>query len=88
LKKAIADTPSGGNEFAEKVKGYAKKNITMTQEYLKNLSEARNFRDMVRVQTDFMQSVMNAAGEQTKSLAEAYTNTAADAAKKPVAGMS
>jgi hypothetical protein len=30
LKKAIAVTPSGGNEFAEKLKGYAEKNITMT----------------------------------------------------------
>jgi hypothetical protein len=45
----------------------------MTQEYLKHLSQARNFQDMVRVQTEFMQSMMNAAGEQARSLAEAYT---------------
>jgi hypothetical protein len=34
------------------------------------------------------QSLMKAAGEQTSSLAEAYTETAADAAKKPLSGMS
>ena len=85
VKQAISATPSGGNEFTERIKECAEKNITMTQEYL---SQARNFQDMVRVQTEFMQSMMNAAGEQTRSLAEAYTKTAADTAKKPVSGMS
>ena len=88
VKQAISATPSGGNEFTERIKECAEKNITMTQEYLKHLSQARNFQDMVRVQTEFMQSMMNAAGEQTRSLAEAYTKTAADTAKKPVSGMS
>jgi len=58
------------------------------QNYLQQLSQARNFKDMVRVQGDFMQSLMKAAGEQTSSLAEAYTKTAADAVNKPVLGMS
>ncbi len=83
IKQALAATPSGGIEFAERLKEYAEKNITMTKNYLSQLSQARNFQDMVRVQTEFMQSVMNAAGEQTRSLAEAYTKTAADAVKKP-----
>ena len=43
VKQAIAATPSGGNEFAERIKGYAENNITMTQEYLRQLSQARNF---------------------------------------------
>jgi hypothetical protein len=49
VKQAISVTPSGGNEFAERIKGYAEKNITMTQEYLRQLSQARNFQDMVRI---------------------------------------
>jgi hypothetical protein len=85
VKQAISATPSGGNEFAERIKGYAEKNISMTQEYLRQLSQARNFQDMVRIQADFMQSLMKAFGEQ--SLAEAY-KTAGDLAKKPMSGMS
>ena len=85
VKQAIAATPSGGNEFAERIEGYAERNITLTQEYLRQLSQARNFQDMVRIQADFMQSLMKAFGEQ--SLAEAY-KTAADMAKKPMSGMS
>jgi hypothetical protein len=85
VKQAIAATPSGGNEFAERIKGYAEKNITMTQEYLRQLSQVRNFQDMVRIQADFMQSLMKAFGEQ--SLGEAY-KAAADTARKPTSGMS
>ena len=85
VKQAIAATPSGGNEFAERIKGYAEKNISMTQEYLRQLSQARNFQDMVRIQADFMQPLMKAFGEQ--SLGEVY-KAAADMAKKPTSGTS
>ena len=53
VKQAISATPSGGNEFAERIKECADRNITMTREYLKHLSQAKNFQDIVRVQTDF-----------------------------------
>ena len=43
---------------------------------------------MVRIQAELMQSLVNAVGEQTKTLAEAYTKTAADVGKKPFPGMS
>lgn len=86
VKQAISATPSGGNEFAESLKECAEKNITATQEFLKQLSQARNFQDVVRVQSDYMKFLMNAFGEQ--SVAEAYTKTAADAVKKPISGMS
>ena len=82
VKQAISATPSGGNEFAESLKEYAEKNITATQEFLKQLSQARNFQDVVRVQSDYMKFLMKAFGEQ--SLAQAYTKTAGDAVKKPI----
>ena len=85
VKQAIAAMSSGGSEFAERIKGYAESNITMTQEYLRHLSQARNFQDMVRIQADFMQSLMKAFGEQ--SLGEAY-KAAADMGKKPTSGTS
>jgi hypothetical protein len=51
------------------------------------LSQAKDFQEMVRIQTEFMQSLVNAFGEQTRSLGEAYTKAASDAVKKPLAGM-
>ena len=86
VKQAISATPSGGNEFAESLKECAEKNITASLEFFKELSQARNFQDVVRVQSDYMKFLMNAFGEQ--SFAEAYTKTAADAVKKPLTGTS
>ena len=43
---------------------------------------------MVRIQTEFMQSLMSAFGEQTKTVAEEYTKLAADMLKKPLGGIS
>lgn len=88
VKKTISSAPSGGTELGEKLKSYAEKNITTTHEFVKRLSQAKDFQEMVQIQTEFMQSLVNAFGEQTKSLTEAYTKAAADAAKKPLLGMS
>ena len=85
VKQAISATPLGGNEFAEPLKECAQKNITATQEFLKQLSQAKNFQDVVHVQSDYMQFSMKAFGEQ--SLGEAY-KAAVDMAKKPMSGMS
>jgi hypothetical protein len=52
------------------------------------LSQAKDFQEMARIQTEFMQSMVNAFGEQTRSLAEAYTKAASDVVKKPLTGMS
>jgi hypothetical protein len=38
LKKAVASAPTGGTEFGVKVKGYATKNITATQEFVRDLT--------------------------------------------------
>ena len=88
LKKTISSTPSGGTELGEKLKSYAEKNVATTYDFVKQLSQAKDFQEMVRIQTEFMQSLVNAFGEQTRSLGEAYTKAASDVVKKPLAGMS
>jgi hypothetical protein len=88
LKKAISSTPSGGTEFGEKLKSYAEANLSTTHEFVRRLSQVQDFSEMVRIQTEFMQSFVNAMGEQTKELTETYAKTAAAIAKKPFAGMS
>ena len=88
LKNAVSSTPSGGTDLGEKLKSFAEVNLATTHEFVRQLSEVKDFQGMVRVQTEFMQSLVNAMGDQTKALAEAYTKTVADLAKKPLAGMS
>lgn len=81
LRKTISCSPSGGSEFGEKLKSYAEKNVTATQDFIRRLSKAEDYQDTLRLQTEFMRTQLNALREQTRSLGEAYAKVAAAAAK-------
>jgi hypothetical protein len=83
LQKTISSYPSGGTDLGEKLKSYAEKNIAATHEFVLKLSQAKDFQDVVRIQTEFMQAQMNAFGEHAKTLGEAVTKAATDAGKTP-----
>ena len=76
LKKTVASAPSGGTEFGEKVKACAEQNISATQEFVRELSYAKDIQDMLRIQMEFMRSQLEAFGEQAKDLSEAYIKAA------------
>ena len=88
LKKAISSMPSGGTEFGEKLKSCAEENLTTAHDFVRQLSQVKDFNDVVRIQTEFMQSLVSAMGDQTKELADACTKTAAGLTKNPFVGMS
>jgi hypothetical protein len=83
VQKAMSSFPLGGTEFGEKLKSYAEKNIAATNEYINKLSQAKDLQEVIRIQTEFMQTQFNVLGEQTKSLAETFTKAATDAVKTP-----
>ena len=83
LKKTVASAPSGGTEFGEKVKAYAEQNISATQEFVRELSYAKDIQDMLRIQMEFMRSQLEAFGEQAKDLGEAYIKAASGQTMKP-----
>jgi hypothetical protein len=83
LKKTVASVPSGGTEFGEKVKAYAEKNIAATQEFVRDLSYAKDIQDMVQIQMEFMHAQLEAFGEQAKDLGEAYIKAASGQTSKP-----
>jgi hypothetical protein len=88
LKNAVSSTLSGGTELGENLKSCAEANLVTTRQFVRQLGEVRDFQGMIQIQTEFMQSLVNAMGEQTRALAEAYTKTAADLSKNPFVGMS
>jgi hypothetical protein len=85
LRKTVASAPSGGTEFGEKVKIYAEKNISATQEFVRDLSYAKGIQDMLRIQMEFMKTQLEAFREQANSLGEAYIKAASGQTKKPSA---
>jgi hypothetical protein len=79
VQQAISSYPSGGTDLGEKLKSYAENNITAMRAFVHKLSQAKDFQDVMRIQTEFMQMQMNAFGEQSKTLGEAYTKAASGA---------
>jgi len=64
LKKTVSSSPSGGTEFGEKMKSYAEKNIAATHEFVKQLGQAKDFQDILRIQAEFTQTQLSAFWEQ------------------------
>jgi len=83
MQKAFSFYPVGGTELAEKIKSYTEQNLASAQDFVHKLSQAKDFQDMIRIQTEFMQTQFSVFAEQTKSFTEAFTKTAMSAAKPP-----
>jgi hypothetical protein len=83
LKESVASAPTGGTEFGEKVKAYAEQNLSATQEYVRELTYAKDIQDILRIQMDFVRSQLEAFGEQARDLGEAYINAASGQTRRP-----
>ena len=59
----------------------ATQNVTATFAFLQKLSQVKNFQDVVKIQTEFMETQMNSFNEQAKILGEIYSKAAQDAIK-------
>jgi hypothetical protein len=83
LKKTVSSFPSGGTDLGEKLKDQSVQNITAMHELVKRLSRAKDFEEVLRIQTAFMHSQLNVLGTQAASLGEAYTKEASGGVKMP-----
>src|SRR5215813_7447466 len=70
------------NDLTEKMKTYTARNISASADCMHKLSQAKDFQEAFRVQSEFMQTQLKSFAEQAKSLGEAYTKAATDATKR------
>jgi hypothetical protein len=61
----------------------ATQNVNAVFAFVQKLSQANNFEEVIKIQTEFMEAEMNSFNEQAKILREIYTNAAQDAMKTP-----
>ena len=83
LKKSVSSFPTGGTEIGEKLRDQSVQNVAAVHDLVKRLSQAKDFEEVLRIQTAFMHSQLNALGKQAASLGEAYTKEAAGGVKMP-----
>jgi hypothetical protein len=83
LQQTMSATPWAKTDFVEKLKSFTEQNIAAAQHHVQKLSQARDFQDIIKIQTEYMQSQLSLFADQAKQLGEAYMKTAAGAFKPP-----
>ncbi len=74
---------SDGTELAEKMNRFMAQNISAARDFAHKLSQAKDFQDIIRIQTEFIQTQFSVFAEQTKGLTEAFTKAATNTVKPP-----
>ena len=82
LQNAMCTFPWSNTNLNRILLSNATQNITATLAFVQKLSQAKNFEEVVKLQTEFMGTQMNSFNEQSKVLSEIYTKAAEDAMKR------
>ena len=63
---------------------YATETFSAPLSFVQKLSQAKNFEDVVKIQTEFIKAQTDSFNEHAKELGEIYTKVATAATKAPV----
>ena len=83
LQKTMSTFPWSNTNLNRVLLSNAAQNVTAIFAFVQKLSQAKNFEEVVKLQTEFMGTQMNSFNEQSKVLSETYTKAAEDAMKNP-----
>jgi hypothetical protein len=81
FQKNIKASPLLDTDLNKKMKTYTEQNIAAASAFAQKASNAKDFQDFWRMQTEFMQAQWKAFTEQTKDLGESAAKSATDAMK-------
>ena len=83
LQNTMAMFPWSNTNLPTILLNNATQNVTAVYEFVQKLSQAKNFEEVVKIQTRFMEAQMNSFNDQAKILGEIYTKAAQNAMKSP-----
>ena len=81
FERAVPGNVMGGNELSNKILNYAERNVQHAFLFAQKLFQVRDVQELIRLQTEFIQSQMQAMTEQVKDLNETATKAVMDAVK-------
>jgi phasin len=76
----------GALDISKKAMTFAERNVLSAFELAQKIVQTKDAQELVRMQTEFLQSQMQALGEQVKDLGETISKAAMDSAKIPTKG--
>src|ERR1035438_6129218 len=77
FQKSMSASPWAGTELNKKMADYAQQNVAAAFGFAQKLTQAKDLQDLVRIQTEFLQTQMKSLTEQAKDLSEMATKAAA-----------
>jgi hypothetical protein len=77
FQNATSALPWGNTNLNRILMSHATQNVTATFEFVQKLSQAKNFQDVVKIQTEFMNAQLKSFNDQAKIIGEIYINAAA-----------
>ena len=83
LQTTMSTLPWSNTNLNRILLSNATQNVTAVFAFVQKLSRAKNFDEVVKIQTEFMEAQMKSFNEQAKILGEIYTKAARDAMKIP-----
>jgi Phasin protein len=83
LQKSMSSFPWGNTNPNRILLSNATTNVSAIFAFVQKLGQAKDFKDVVKIQTEFMQTQMNSFNQQAKVLGEIYAKAAEDAMKTP-----
>src|SRR5262249_37775809 len=83
LQQTMSASPWGKTDFGEKLNAFTEQNIAAVHRHIQKLSQARDFQDFIKIQTEYMKTRLSLLADQAKQLGEEYRKTAAGAFKPP-----
>ena len=83
LQTTMSAFPWSNTNLNRILLSHATQNVAATFAFMQKLSQAKNFQEVVKIQTEFMETQMNSFNEQAKILGEIYSKAAQDAMKTP-----
>jgi phasin len=78
----------GAQGISKKAMTFAERNVLSAFEFAQKIVQAKDIQELVRMQTEFVQSQMQVLSEQVKDLGETATKTAMESVKTPNKGPS
>src|SRR5215469_4221691 len=83
LQSTMSTLPWSNTNLNRVLLSNATQNVTAAFAFMHKLSQAKDFQEVVKIQTEFMQTQMKSFNEQAKVLGEIYAKAAKDAVNPP-----
>jgi hypothetical protein len=82
VQQAMPTLPWLG-DFTKKMQSYIEQNFATAYDFTRELSQAKDMQDFVRIHTAYIQKCLQSYAAQMTDFAETYTNVASGAIKAP-----